>query len=294
MDKIKFQYYPARVKSNKPIGFTTLDYFIKSTKHPKQSVIDIFNRIATAESEGDMKLKSELKQNNLFYFTPAVIVGGLRRYKNIQFFTGLMVLDFDHIDYAEELKKYLFNTYNFIIAAWLSPSKKGIKALVSIPIVVSVDEFKEYYYGICTEMENYEGFDESGQNCVLPLFQSYDSNLLQRNSFETWDIKGEKTNDFNKSIPPVQISPGSDKSIIKLISSGFNNITDNGHPQLRGLCLAVGGYVSSGYINENEAINHINWNIENHNYLRKGVSGYKKTALWALNLGKNKPLSLKN
>lgn len=293
---INFQYYPANVKSNKPLGLVSLDYFIKSTQNPKANIIETFNKIAEAERSDDKELKANLKQNNLFYFTPCVIIDGFRRYSNIVKFTGLLVLDFDHIDNAEEFKEYVFKEYRCIIASWLSPSKKGIKALVNIPIVNTTDEFKEYYFGIATEMQQYKGFDESGQNSVLPLFQSYDSKLLYREFASTFNIKGIKVNDFDTTVStkPINIEPNDDyeKRIYKIIDSGFDNIKDNGHPQLRSLCLSIGGYVANNYIGEHDVCSYIDSKIELHSYLCKGINGYQKTARQMIEVGKSKPLEL--
>ncbi len=295
---IQFQYYPARVKSNKPLGFVSLEYFLKATKHPKNNILDVFEQIAEAEQKGDMKLKSELKQNNLFYFTPCVIVNGYRRYDNIYQFTGLLVLDFDHIPNANEFKHLLFSSYKFIIAAWLSPSKNGVKAIVKIPVVKTVDEFKEYYFGLATELDQFLGFDGSGQNAVLPLFQSYDPELLHRKHSHTWETKGIKINDFNTSevIEPLNIDVSKDDTqrVINIINSGLENIHDNGHPQLRGLCLAAGGYIAAGYIDLYDAETLIRNTIINHKYLKKGVKGYQRTAAEMIRKGMEKPLKLEN
>jgi hypothetical protein len=106
--EISFQYYPARVNTNRPLGLISLEQFLISTKSPKDSTKAIFNQIAAAELSGDKKLKGELKQNHLFYFTPCVLVHPIRRYSCIKHFTGLQVLDFDHIDNARDFKYFLF------------------------------------------------------------------------------------------------------------------------------------------------------------------------------------------
>lgn len=289
-----FQYYPADIKSNKPIGFVPLSEFIRATKSPKNNIIDVFKRISEAEKLNDLKLKAELKQNYLYYFTPCVIVNEYRRYSNISKFTGLAVLDFDHINNAGDFKEFLFNEYNFIISAWLSPSKKGIKALVSIPIVNTIEEFKEYFFGLASEMFIYNGFDGTGENCVLPLFQSYDPELLHRDNYSIWDIKGIKEN----SIPDIpinkpQIINTSDKhkeAVIKIINTAYDKIQTNGHPQSRAIAFAVGGYVSGGYIDEDEAIQYVYYKIENNSYLKKGIKGYKKTALTMIQKGQFSPI----
>jgi hypothetical protein len=295
MLSIEFQYYPARVDTNKPVGVTNLSQLLRTTKNPPQQTLSVFKQIEQAEIEGNKKLKAELKQNNLYYFTPCVVVNGYRRYVNINYFTGLMVIDFDHIDNAAELKEALFTNYQCIIASWLSPSRRGVKCIVRIPVVTSVNEFKEYYFGMSSELNYIDGFDSSGQNCVLPLFQSYDQNLLYRRDAQIWDIKGGKSEDFTKKHtlkPNIEPDEKSKAIVIKIIDKGFDNITDFGHPPLRSLCLSIGGYIASGYIDRFDALNTVDWYIENHSYLKKGIEGYKKTARWAIDHGMSKPLTL--
>jgi hypothetical protein len=82
------------------------------------------------------------------------------------------------------------------------------------------------------------------------------------------------------------------RRIIKIIDSGFDNIHDNGHPQLRALCVAIGGYIANGYIDHTSALQHLDHRIATHHYLKKGVSGYKRTARQMLNFGQKRPLHL--
>ena len=85
-------------------------------------MVDIIDQIAQAAKAGNVKLTNELK-THLYSFTPCVNVDKYRRYEQITAFTGLAVLDFDN---AAEFKEFIFDEYKEIIAAWLSPSKKGV------------------------------------------------------------------------------------------------------------------------------------------------------------------------
>jgi len=297
-DSIFFQVYRQPITLITPQKVISLNDFLEYTKNPPRDTKDIFYRITAAEVSGNQALKAKLKQTYLHYFTPCVMVDPIRNYKSIVKFTGLMVLDFDHIDNAAEFKPFLFSEYKYIIAAWLSPSKHGVKALVKIPIVTTIQEFKEFYYGIAAEMETFNGFDPSGQNAVLPLFQSYDPDLLSRDDFDTWITKGIKRNDFTASpitpTPTIDPTDQDKQTIIKIINTGFDNIIDYGHPVLRSLCICIGGYIAAGYITEYEAMQLISSKIETHQYLKKGISGYKKTAEWALQVGQTKPIILNN
>lgn len=295
MDSTYFQYYSNDIHSATAAGWVSLRNFLKANKDPKPEIIEIFKAIANAAMVKDDITKAKLKEK-LFSFTPCVHVNGRRRYIDIIQFTGLAVLDFDKIDNAMQFKEYLFEEYNFIYAAWLSPSKKGVKAIVKIPICSTLDEFKAYYFGLSDEMEQYNGFDGSGQNCVLPLFLSYDPDLLQREDPTTWTVKGFKRDNFTQVpfIPatPIEKTDDHGKIIIAMIDKAIDKINDNGHPQLRGICISIGGYIANNYISRDDAVSRIFYRIEQNSYLHKGVPGYKKTALWALSVGLNKPLHL--
>ena len=295
-----YQYYPANITKCKPTGFTTIEQFIQAHKEPSPKTTDIFKKIADAESNGDMKLKAELKQNNLLYYTPCVHIKDWRKYDNITVFTGLLVLDFDHIDNAKAFKEYLFNEYSYIISAWLSPSKRGVKALVKIPVIEvqnpiskSIDVFKEYFRAITEIMEVYDGFDEINKNPTQPLFQANDPELLFREDATTFYKRKPKQKFIPKpSIQPCYSFSSNEKKemIIRLVKRKMDEIVDNGHPQLLRIAFTLGGYVGGGYLSQNEAETLIHSLIGQHGYLSKGISNYQKTASTCISEGMNEPL----
>lgn len=290
---VKFQFYPAQIKSTRPLGFVSLNYFLNSMKNPKPKTLEIFNKIEHAESCGNIEEKAILKQNNLYYFTPCVHISNRRNYKSILNYTGLIPLDFDHIDNAPEFKKYIFNEFPFIIAAWLSPSRKGVKCLVKIPQSKSLEIFKEHYFALEEIFECFDGYDGTTKNAVLPLFQSYDFDLLQREEpdiFNNRKVQERKPDSIRQKIPYP--SDKKEKLIFKIADTGINKIQAPGHPQLRSICISLGGYVASGYIDYNIILSHVDYLIECNGYLQKGVSGYQKTARWAINEGMKKPIRL--
>ncbi|QHB38478.1 N-domain protein [Flavobacterium phage vB_FspM_lotta8-1] len=294
---IEFQFYPAKVNVPEPLGTVTLFEFLKANQNPSEQIKDIFRRIAEAEASGNLKEKAALKQENLYYFTPCVVSNGKgRKYTDIVKFTGLLVLDFDHIEHAEAFKYYLFEQYTCIIAGWVSPSKKGVKFLVQIPEVKTTDEFKAYFYGIGIELQHFKGFDGSGQNCILPLFLSYDKDLIYRENATTWTKKGKKVNEFKASeveAVKIEAGDGDKEQVQRIILSLVEKIIDNGHPQIRAAAVTLGGYIATGYIDQIEGELFINSLIQNNSYLRKGVQGYCKTAKTAIQQGMLSQLKLK-
>ena len=297
MKDILFQYYGSDIRNTTPLGCVSLDYWIQSMVNPKPEFKDIFEKIQIASLSNNKAEKDELKRH-LYFFTPAVLVNSKRRYSDINRFTGLLTVDFDglEIDYAKEFKEALFKEYKFIICSWLSASKKGVRALIKIPISKNVNEFKSYYNAIREELSIYNGFDVATQNAVLPMFMSYDTEILFRNDYTEWNKK-------YTAPEPLKIQQyfvnESNSNIDKIVISGVNKITSNGHPQLRAVAFALGGYISAGYITESNAIQLIENCINNNVYLNRRHNGlqmaevYKTTAKTMILNGQFKPLFIK-
>lgn len=293
-----FQYYAGNIQDPQPKGAVTLQSFIESQRNPKPGIRDIFHRIAQAEKEGDMKLKAELKQNNLFYFCPCVVVEDKRSYDSIRYFTGLLVLDFDHIDNAAEFRDIMFDRNKCIVVAYLSPSRRGVKFIVKIPVCKTVDQFKEYFYGIAYYMERFPGFDGTAQNPVLPLFLSWDPNLRYREDPKTWKIKGEKIDEFEAFEGDYEVleevSDEEKRRVLNIVKVTLERAEkeNNGHKNVVAAALVLGGYVAKGYLDLDEAENYICQMISEIPYFSKNIKGYCKTAREMLQKGLSAPLDL--
>lgn len=62
---------------------------------------------------------------------------------NIIGYNPIMMVEFDKIDHARELKERLFSNLKSVVAAWISPSGRGLKLLIRIPKPKSVEEYKQ-------------------------------------------------------------------------------------------------------------------------------------------------------
>lgn len=290
-----FPYYEADIKRSSPIGEVTLSEFLRAISKPKASIRAIFSRIAQAEIDGDMGLKAELK-TSLFSFTPAVRITGRRRYADITSFTGLMPLDFDHlpsVTAAKDLKNHLFESYDFIIASWLSPSARGVRALVRIPICQNTDEYKSYYHALGRlEMQQYVGYDTAPQNPVLPLFLSYDPFLRYRDDPSEWQHQYTPLPPPNIPHYKYEATPVYTSRACRIVRSHIDAISDNGHPQLRAAAFTLGGYVGAGYLTTPEAEQFIISLIHSNAYLSHKPSVYIKTAKEMIQKGTQQPLYL--
>ena len=121
--------------------------------------------------EPDLEKKKELKLQ-----LPVVCFNGefVKRGNNfLKKSSGLMILDFDHLEspvnFKNELKKD-----SRILSAWISPSGDGLKALIRIPIVDTDLEFKAVFRQVETA---YNGLDGSGRDIARACFESYDPEI---------------------------------------------------------------------------------------------------------------------
>ena len=296
----KIQYFEGKIWKTSPLGKVTLKQFIQSHKDPKEKIKKVFNKIAEAERNKDWETKGKLKQENLYYFTPCVNLDGSgRSYENIESFNGLLVLDFDHLEInADEFRDRLFNAYKWIACAYKSPSGNGVKTIVNIPQVNTVEQFKEYFYAIAYKMEKVKSFDVSCANPVLPLFFSWDENIKWREKPEIFTQRGGKHNEFRAYTGDFEeIDDVTDADKKEVLTKAYNVIKradeDNtGHPNVKSSAILIGGYVSSGYLTYDEAENYIFKWIEESPYLSAKENTYKKTAKAMITKGTSAPLYL--
>ena len=146
-------------------------------------------------------------------------------------------------------------------------------------------------------MQKYNGFDATTQNAVLLLFIGYDKDILVRNDYTTWNIKGTKHNDFDKAeVIPISDFDTTDRQtewVVNNFKKQVEGINDEAHPQIRSYSVALGGYVSGGYISYSDAVSLAHSLISSNSYMQKGVAGYQKTAEQSIKIGMQKPIKFK-
>jgi len=279
LNTIKFQFYPNNIKIVKPLGEITLGEFLKSIKHPKPRFMQLFKDIEEARRVGDLKRKAELKQG-LFYTTPAIYSDGKgRSYENIVAYNGVACVDVDGLEpeYAREFQKYLFDSYPFFIATYLSPSRKGVRGLVRIPVVETVEEYKQFYYGLLSVLQDYKGIDYCLKNPALPQYWTYDTEMLYRLDATIFDRKGIQLDEFKISdteIEPLSNPSEEDREGIKLLLKRMISKVDieqTGHILVRSAGLMGGAYYGQGYFTFDEMKDYLFELIDNSDYLQKGV-----------------------
>ena len=321
LNNTKFQYYTGGIKNQTPRGMISLRDFLEQQTNSDNT--KLFEQIAEAENKKDWKLKADLKKAHLSFYSPCVIIGenqnngyatkvknGLwKDYAHIKGYTGLYPVDIDHLNKhdidAIKFRDNIFYACDAIIAAWVSPSKNGVKAIMQIGIAKDVTEFQEYARAIKGFFENYIN-NKYGEEAITiyddmkvptqPLFQSYDPIGIMGKYWSVWTKK--------EALPPPKepINIPNDfetdefhkKVVVKITNTGFNNINSftGGHPKLVKLSRSIGGYVAYGYLSEIEAETLFDYYIDNHSYLCQKAKTYKKTARDMIKIGMQSPQKL--
>jgi hypothetical protein len=306
--QMNISYYDGNIKKSDCIGNVSMKRFVEANRNPSPTALTLLNAIHKAAMDGDKELKNKLKQR-LHYFTPSVNIkkGDRRKYDNIKGFNGIVQLDFDEDENTDELKDYLWNNYRQLYCAYTSPSGKGIKALMRIPIVESVKEYKEYFLAIEEHFQNIgiDSFDHAPFNCILPLYLSHDPKIFYRRSPLIWhswkELESEEHIHFDSNQVDVNFQDGDDtvyksKAYYRKITVDiFNKKVDSiiaspGHGPWRDACLTLGSRVGAGYVDLFDAIAIANNALNRNTYLQKDLKGYRKTGMSRIEIGSSNPI----
>jgi len=295
IDSVVFQWYDADIKKIRPKGDITLRQYINSVLSPKESLKQTFRKIEEASLAGNKELKAELKKG-LFAVTPCVQIKGVRNYEGIKAFNNILIIEYDNIDFCEEMRDYIFEKFDSCIFAFTSPSKGGCKFIFRIKPVFSILEFKEMFWGLAYHLDKFINLDYSGSNCCLPLFISWDETAKIRENPTEWSQRGYKEGSF---VPyegvfetPEDIDEKDRQEVIDKVTYLFNRIVDNGHPQCVKYSALLGGYVASSYISYDDAYDLLMELVENNDYLSKDTNNYKTTCKTMLTRGMSSPILL--
>ena len=154
---------------------------------------------------------------------PVVVFGGEFNRRGVAGclrYSGLVIIDFDHLDAdnMQSLRDFLTKD-PFILACWKSPSAKGIKALVKVPRGL-VDNHGRYFAAIVEYLEAKTGIivDRSGKDVSRACFACYDPDIHYRPDSQVWEeLKEEEefisktTTEYNAPSPTLYITGESEK-----------------------------------------------------------------------------------
>jgi len=189
---------------------------IKDTSQPFFRNIDVvLDRIKQGSSKDLVKQireeKDKLKRNTLKQSLPAICFSGKfskRSDNHITEHSGFICLDFDGYKTKKDLleEKERLSKDKYIYSVFISPSGKGLKALVKIP--TDKDNHKNYFNSLESYFDS-EYFDTTSKNISRVCYESYDPLIHINELSNTWDTLSEK--DYvevvkHRDIPTIPIT----------------------------------------------------------------------------------------
>lgn len=192
--------------------------------------------------------------------------------------SGFIVLDFDKCDVQTKMAQ--LRADYFIYAAWVSPSGKGVKALVKIP--ATIEGHQNYYNSI---LDRYPDADPTSRSLSRLCYESYDPNIYINENSSVWDRS--ITEQQKKEVERKKEQRREYKVLataVTMIRSSYDGVK---HDTLLKASKYLGGYVSVGRITYDEAKRVL---LEEISYKQpKDIKGAEKTIEDGLKYGMAQP-----
>ena len=252
---------------------------LESIKNPKADVKKTLNRIRSMEKNKEQGLlKAQL---------PSICFSGTfkeRLDNKIIQHSGLATLDFDNFETLEQaidFKKEIIKN-DFIFSAFISPSNKGVKAVVCVP--AEKENYKKYYLALLQKFPTSKR-DDTSQNISRVCYASWDNDIY---------INPDAIN-FNEKIetnkPEIRVN-NKIKTNYNYINRAVNMIRQSAdgekHIVLIRASKLMGGYIAGGYVAEQDAIEILQKEIKDKNI--DNFSGACKDIQAGIEYGKGQPI----
>lgn len=177
MNKHKFSYFKAPIRNTQPYKDITLSDVAEIIKG------DYFkNETNNLRAFEDVDKAREYKSNSFPYVTFSGTFSE-RKAKALIKYSGLIALDFDHVDVEDVKNKLLNQTDVDIVLLFISPSGDGVKCVVpSTNADEHLQVFRMYQRYLKDKFDL--DVDESGKDIARACFIPHDENVVFNENFE--------------------------------------------------------------------------------------------------------------
>lgn len=152
------------IHSKEPRYITVNQALTRIKEGKSKSLIDLVRNARNKDESNEFKKK-----------LPSVCFSGKfgknRKDEELEQHSGFICLDFDNIEDVERKKEELMHT-EIVYASWVSPSGKGVKALVKI---ADGNQHKEHFDAL---LDEFIDADKSGRNLSRVCYESYDPEIF--------------------------------------------------------------------------------------------------------------------
>jgi len=182
---------------------------------------------------------------------PVVMYSGKfsgRKDEDLTEHSGVIVLDFDHIDVANS--KNALATDDYILSCWVSPSGDGLKALVKI---AQPRKHRDHFRAIASYMDRQYGLevDSTGQNESRLCFESYDPEIIINEDSKVFTAVISERAEVQSVSSNAQ---NTDYNKLAVLASMIRRAEDGEkHIELLKASNLAGGFITAGRVEEEEA-----------------------------------------
>lgn len=163
--------------------------------------------------------------------------------------SGLIVLDFDHVDV--DSTKTVIGTDDYIYACWVSPSGDGIKAIVRI---TNPERHRDHFRALKKYFSKQYGLelDESGLNESRACFESFDPDIIINLDSRKF---GAFASEMSEQQSIKSVSTYTDYMKLNLAARMIRQAADGEkHSTLLAASRLCGGFIAAGRMEEEEAM----------------------------------------
>lgn len=219
---------------------TTLDTVLTRIKTGKPGSLEKVSLVRA----GDKSIKQEL---------PAVCFSGVfekgkRTDDSLLYHSGLIVLDFDHVDVGRAKSALAGDKY--IMACWESPSGDGVKALVEI---TNTERHRDHYRSLTRYFSDQYALelDSTGENESRACFESYDPDIVIKTEYERY---GGMLSEHSQNQEVKALGGWTDFQKVNIAAMMIAKAEDGEkHNVLVKASTLMGGYIESGIVEEDVA-----------------------------------------
>lgn len=231
--------YESVFKTDKPFHITLSTALQRIREGSSSQTIELIRA-------GDKKKKTNL---------PVVLFSGefaKREDDSIISHSGLIVLDFDHVDI--EAYKNILCTDDYVLACWVSPSGDGLKALMQIS---NPERHRDHFRAIVQYFDKQYNLvvDPSGANESRACFESHDPHICIRDEVKTFSgMLSDEAEQRNYSATPV-VTDFTDYQKLNIAARMIRFAPDGEkHAVLLKASILCGGYIAAGRLEESEVV----------------------------------------
>lgn len=266
----------ANITETKTPHSVSVEQVIGRTQTPNESTSGLISKIRSGENVSENKKR-----------LPVILWSGIfseRSDSAIEEHSGLIVIDFDHVDVENVKASLAYDEYTFI--CYTSPSGNGVKAVIQIS---NPERHRDHFRAAVKYYENQYGLsvDTSGVNESRACYESYDPDVLVNPNAKVFGHMLTERAEAQKVEAPKDVVTDYDNLniAVRMIRKAADG---EKHSVLLRAARLCGGYIEIGRMEEDEVHRVLLREIQKKNI--ESVENARQTIDYGIQEGRKMPI----